>query len=67
MAKKAKPRRPRSRARPVTRAMFRRFQAETAAVVDALRRECSTNLRRCGELQRDLDELRRKLRSFPAA
>jgi hypothetical protein len=47
--------------------MFRRLQADTAAAIDALRRECTTNLRRCGELQRDLDELRRKLRGLPAA
>jgi hypothetical protein len=47
--------------------MFRRLQADTAAAIESLRRECAMNLRRCGELQSDLDELRRKVRGLPAA
>ena len=61
-----KKRRP-SDAKPVTTADFRRFQAETASAIDDLKRECTTNLRRCGELQRDLDELRKKLRTLFSA
>jgi hypothetical protein len=30
-----------------------------AAAIDILRRDCATNLRRCGELQRDIDALRK--------
>jgi len=43
--------------------MFRRFQTDTTRAIDDMKRECATNLRRCAELQRDLDELRKKTRA----
>jgi len=58
-----KKRRPESsRAKPVTVKVFRRFRADITAAVEHLKHECATNLRRCAELQRDLDELRRRIR-----
>jgi hypothetical protein len=49
--------------KPVTRAEFDalrravRQQQVAATVIDSLRQECATNLRRCAELQLQLDRL----------
>ena len=50
----------------VTAAKLRELEADIArlrAADDELRRECATNLRRCAELQRDIDRLLKALKS----
>ena len=53
----------------MTRTEFRRLRKElvrvramseaNASSIDVIKRDCATNLRRCGELQRDIDALRK--------
>jgi hypothetical protein len=40
-------------------ARFRVMVKANAAAIEVLRRDCATNLRRCGELQRDIDALKK--------
>jgi hypothetical protein len=61
--------RPASRAKALTRSDFERLEAlvlENQTVLDELRRECAIQTRRCGEIQCELDELK-KLLTRPSA
>ena len=40
---------------------MRRTVTQNADAIESLRKECAANLRRCGELQADVDTLRKQL------
>jgi len=40
---------------------LRRMLAHNAEAMETVRKDCATNLRRCGELQAEIDALRKQL------
>lgn len=62
MTTKAQRRSSSALSKAVALAMFRRLDAEMVgmrSMMEDIRTECSANLRRCGELQRELDEIKK--------
>ena len=64
MAKKTKPAISRAEYLRLRKEIERtqRMLAHQTELMESLRKDCTTNLRRCGELQAEIDALRKQLR-----